>query len=186
MISVLPNTITLGRLLSVPFLAIILSSHDYQLAFWFFLVLSFSDGLDGYIARRFNAITTAGTILDPVADKLLVITCASILAWDGLLPLWIGIPLVLRDIVMLSVGLLDSTLRDIRVLPNLWGKSHAALAFLAIALAIAQEAKLFVGDLILDVMLPALLVTLSISTVVYFVEWRRVRLNGRATSAASM
>ncbi|MDA0237143.1 MAG: hypothetical protein O3B03_01385, partial [Proteobacteria bacterium] len=109
-----------------------------------------------------------------------------ILAWDGLLPLWIGIPLVLRDIVMLSVGLLDSTLRDIRVLPNLWGKSHAALAFLAIALAIAQEAKLFVGDLILDVMLPALLVTLSISTVVYFVEWRRVRLNGRATSAASM
>ena len=41
MISVLPNTITLGRLLSVPFLAIILSGHDYQLAFWFFLVLGF-------------------------------------------------------------------------------------------------------------------------------------------------
>ncbi|MDA0830372.1 MAG: CDP-alcohol phosphatidyltransferase family protein [Burkholderiales bacterium] len=186
MISVLPNTITLGRLLSVPFLAIILSGHDYQLAFWFFLVLGFSDGLDGYVARRFNAVTTVGTILDPVADKLLVITCASILVWEGLLPLWIGIPLVLRDVVMLSVGLLDSKLRDIRVVPNLWGKSHAALAFLVIALAFAQEAKLFVSDLILSVMMPTLLVTLSISTVVYFAEWRRVRLSDRATSAASM
>ena len=95
MISVLPNTITLGRLLSVPLLAILLSGYDYQLAFWFFLALSFSDGLDGYIARRFNAITPVGTLLDPVADKLLVITSASVLVWDGLLPLWIGAPLVL-------------------------------------------------------------------------------------------
>ena len=102
MISALPNVITLGRLLSVPLLAILLSSHDYQLAFWFFLVLGLSDGLDGYIARRFNAITQAGTLLDPVADKLLVITSASFLVWDGLLPMWIGVPLVLRDVATVS------------------------------------------------------------------------------------
>jgi cardiolipin synthase len=84
MISVLPNAITLSRLLSVPFLAIMLSSNDYLVAFWFFLALGLSDGLDGYIARRYDAITTIGILLDPVADKLLVITCASYpyLEWD--------------------------------------------------------------------------------------------------------
>ena len=52
MISVLPNAITLSRLLSVPFLAIMLSSNDYLLAFWFFLALGLSDGLDGFLAQK--------------------------------------------------------------------------------------------------------------------------------------
>ncbi|MBA4739576.1 MAG: CDP-alcohol phosphatidyltransferase family protein [Burkholderiales bacterium] len=175
MISALPNAITLGRLLSVPLLAILLSSHDYQLAFWIFLGLGLSDGLDGYIARRFNAISTAGVLLDPVADKLLVITSASMLAWDGLLAMWIGVPLVLRDIVMLSVGLLDGKLRETPVAPNSWGKFHAFLAFLAIGLAIGQAAGLFSGKWLAHLIWLILLGTLCITSVVYCLEWRRIR-----------
>jgi cardiolipin synthase len=186
MISVLPNAITLSRLLSVPFLAIMLSSNDYLVAFWFFLALGLSDGLDGYIARRYDAITTIGILLDPVADKLLVITCASILTWNGILPLWVGIPLVVRDVAMLSIGLLDSKLKETRVMPNLWGKSHAALAFLAIGIAIAQAANLFDYDVILELIWPAVVVTLAVSTTVYFLEWRRLRIEYDSNSSVAM
>ena len=175
MIRHVPNMITLGRLLTVPFLAIMLSNHDYHSAFWLFLVVGISDGLDGYIARRFNATTTTGALLDPVADKMLVITCASILIWHGLLPVWVGIPLVFRDIVMLGIGLLDTKLKEARVSANFWGKSHAALAFLSIAFAIAQPAGIVTFIQFTSVLWTLLLVTLVVSSVVYFVEWQKVR-----------
>ena len=178
MISVLPNAITLGRLLSVPLLAIVLSGYNYQMAFWFFLALSLSDGLDGYIARRFDAITPVGTLLDPVADKLLVITSASVLVWDGLLPLWIGAPLVLRDVAMLSAGLLDSKLRETPIPSNIWGKSHACLAFLAIGFAIGEAADLFFSGWFSAAIWSALLVTVSITSVVYCAAWRRIHVVG--------
>lgn len=174
MISALPNAITLGRLLSVPLLTILLSSHDYKPAFWFFLGLGLSDGLDGYIARRFNAITQVGTLLDPVADKLLVITSASMLAWDGLLPMWVGVPLVLRDVAMLSAGLLDTNLRKSPITPNLLGKSHAVLAFLVIGVAIGQAADFFYSEWLSQVIWPVLLATLCGTSIVYYLEWRRI------------
>lgn len=176
MISSVPNIITLGRLLTVPFLAIVLSNQDYVLAFWLFVLVGISDGLDGYIARRFNAITPTGALLDPVADKMLVITCASILAWDGLLPLWLAIPLVMRDVAMLAIGLLDNAVKDIQVPPNIWGKSHAALAFLSIAFALAQPVGLYHSEGVSQALWALLLLTLCISTTIYFVAWRRVRV----------
>ena len=119
-------------------------------------------------------------------DKLLVITCASILTWNGILPLWVGVPLVVRDVAMLSIGLLDSKLKETRVMPNLWGKSHAALAFLAIGIAIAQAANLFDYDVIFELIWPAVVVTLAVSTTVYFLEWRRLRVEYDSKSSVAM
>ena len=105
-----PNVITLGRLLMVPVVALLLSNQLYAAAFWLFLFVGISDGLDGYIARRFDVTSAAGALLDPVADKMVIMTCAFVLAWNGWLPLWLAIPLISRDILMLDVGVTDPRL----------------------------------------------------------------------------
>nr|NIO41955.1 CDP-alcohol phosphatidyltransferase family protein [Burkholderiales bacterium] len=69
-----PNTITLGRLLMVPVIALLLATNMYTQGFWLFLAVGLSDGLDGFIARRFNATSAAGALLDPVADKMSIMT----------------------------------------------------------------------------------------------------------------
>ena len=95
-----PNLITLGRLLMVPVVAMLLANEIYIQAFWLFLVVGLSDGLDGFIARRFNATSATGALLDPVADKMIIVTCAFGLAWNELLPLWLALPLIARDVLV--------------------------------------------------------------------------------------
>lgn len=171
-----PNMITLGRLLMVPFLAVMLSNGEYLNAFWLFILVGLSDGLDGYIARKFDAKSAAGAVLDPVADKMVLITCVSILAWNGLLPLWLAGPLILRDVVMLGIGLVDPRLRDGWLPPNIWGKSHAALAFVVLALTMLRPGGFVSGELMIVVPWLLLLATLIVSSGIYYISWRRLRV----------
>ena len=177
--SSVPNLITLARLLMVPVIAVLLANHQYAAAFWLFLAVGFSDGLDGFIARRYNATSAAGALLDPVADKMSIITCAFVLAWNGVLPHWLAIPLIGRDVLMLGVGMTDPRLKKGWLPPNRLGKTHAALAFATLSIAIAQAAPLFdVGVFLLP-----LFVLLFVSTVAsglrYFLAWRRARHEAR-------
>ena len=170
-----PNLITLGRLLMVPLVAVLLSNKLYTEAFWLFLAVGLSDGLDGFIARRFDATSATGALLDPVADKMIVITCAFVLAWNGSLPLWLAVPLIARDMLMLSVGLTDPHLKEGWLPPNRVGKGHAALAFSTLTLAIAQAAGLFDPGWLLTLLFVLLFVTVWVSAALYFVAWRRAR-----------
>lgn len=180
-----PNIITLGRLLMVPVVAVLLATGLYTQAFWLFLAVGLSDGLDGFIARRFNATSIAGALLDPVADKMVIMTCAFVLAWNGLLPLWLAAPLIARDALMLSVGFTDPSLKDGWLPPNRVGKTHAALAFSTLTLAIAQAAGLFDLGWFLTLLYGVLFITVWFSAALYFVAWRRGRREvGSDTSAA--
>lgn len=170
-----PNLITLGRLLMVPVVAVFLASALYTEAFWLFLAVGFSDGLDGFLARRFNATSATGALLDPVADKMVIVTCAFVLAWNGLLPLWLAVPLVGRDVLMLSVGLTDPRLKDGWLPPNRVGKAHAALAFATLTLVIAQGGGLFDTGRLLGLLFVLLFVTVWVSAVLYFRAWWRAR-----------
>ena len=173
--SSVPNLITLGRLLMVPVVAVLLATGVYMHAFWLFLAVGLSDGLDGFIARRFNATSVAGALLDPVADKMVIMTCAFVLAWNGLLPLWLAVPLIARDALMLGVGFTDPRLKAGWLPPNLVGKAHAALAFSTLTLAIAQAAGLFDLGWFLMLLFVLLFVTVWLSAGLYFVAWRRAR-----------
>jgi cardiolipin synthase len=168
-----PNIITLGRLLMVPVVAVLLATGLYMQAFWLFLAVGLSDGLDGFIARRFNATSIAGALLDPVADKMVIMTCAFVLAWNGLLPLWLAIPLIARDALMLGVGFTDPSLKEGWLPPNRVGKAHAALAFSTLTLAIAQAAGLFDLGRFMTWLYALLFVTVLLSAALYFVAWRR-------------
>lgn len=101
-ISQLPNLITLGRIALAPAFVVLLNDGDYRSALVVFIIAGVSDGLDGFIAKRFHYQSRLGAILDPVADKILLVSAYVMLTVLNQLPFWLVIVVVFRD--MLIVG----------------------------------------------------------------------------------
>lgn len=101
----LPNLITLGRLAAVPITIWLILQHRLDMAFLLFLAAGISDGLDGWLARATNTRSAIGALLDPVADKALLVSVYVALAFIGVLPDWLAILVVFRDVVIVG-GLL--------------------------------------------------------------------------------
>ncbi|HZD51733.1 MAG TPA: CDP-alcohol phosphatidyltransferase family protein, partial [Woeseiaceae bacterium] len=98
----LPNAISLMRIgLVAPVVWMMLESH-FEEAIVLFFIAGFSDGLDGYLAKRFDWHTRLGGILDPVADKLLVASAFITLVSTGHVPLWLAVAVVLRDVIIVG------------------------------------------------------------------------------------
>jgi cardiolipin synthase (CMP-forming) len=174
----IPNWITLLRLLMVPFISVLLAEHRYGWGLAVYIVAALSDGVDGFLARRWSVTSRIGALLDPVADKMIVIAAAFVLAWHGLLPLWLTLPLIARDVLMLGIGLTDPRLQDGWLPPNRMGKAHAALAFLAIIATLAQAAGVIDSPALLGALYLVVFVTIFVSGGLYFAAWRRHRRGG--------
>jgi cardiolipin synthase len=101
----LPNLLTLLRMVLVPAIVWLLLHGFYAEALWVFLFAGVSDGLDGFLARRMNWRSRLGSILDPLADKLLLIASYFTLAWIGLVPDWLLAAVLLRDFIIVVGGL---------------------------------------------------------------------------------
>ena len=107
----IPNLITLARMVMTPVAVQMIVSDRYLAAFLIFLLAGVSDGVDGFIARRFGLRTELGAYLDPLADKALLISIYVSLAIYGDLPAWVAIAVVSRD-VMIVVAVIVSWLLD--------------------------------------------------------------------------
>jgi len=101
----LPNIICLIRLALIWPILTTLHAGDYRSALALFVVAAASDGVDGYLAKRFNWTSDLGRLLDPLADKLLIMTVFVEAAWLALVPWWITAAVVARD-VMIGLGAL--------------------------------------------------------------------------------
>lgn len=101
----LPNVLTVTRMLLVAPLVYLLLAEQYTAALVLAVVSGVSDWLDGALARRFNWQSKFGGILDPLADKTLMIAVYAALAWLGHLPAWLFWLVVIRDLVIVSGGL---------------------------------------------------------------------------------
>ncbi len=97
-----PNFITLGRVLSVPVVFWLLLTGQAKAAFLIFVAAGISDAVDGYLAKRFDSRTELGAYLDPLADKLLIVSIYIALGVRGEIPLWLVIAVVSRDFLILS------------------------------------------------------------------------------------
>jgi cardiolipin synthase len=86
----------------VPVLVFLLLHGEYRAALWVLLGASLSDALDGFIARRFNLCTDLGAVLDPLADKILIIASVLALAWGRLLPWWLAVVIAARDLIIIG------------------------------------------------------------------------------------
>src|SRR5664279_2128942 len=98
----IPNLITLGRILLVPVVVWAIASGAMWIAFVLFLAAGVSDAIDGFLAKRFGMATELGAYLDPLADKALIVSIYLTLGVNGLIPRWLVILVVSRDILIVA------------------------------------------------------------------------------------
>lgn len=116
-----------GEVLGIPIVAIILDA--------IFIIASITDKLDGYLARSRNEITTFGKFLDPIADKILVITAMIILVEMGRLPAWIPTIIVFREFIVSGYRLVAVQNGGKVIAANIWGKLKTVTQMIAIIVA---------------------------------------------------
>ena len=136
----LPNFITLGRVISVPFIFWLLITGESRIAFLLFVAAGISDAVDGYLAKRFNLQTALGAYLDPLADKLLIVSIYLALGMREQIPLWLVIAVVSRDVAILAAVML-SWLMDhpVVIKPLLVSKLNTAAQLVLASTVLADE-----------------------------------------------
>lgn len=140
----LPNKLTIFRLIlvlimvAIPFLNIQNEFLEIPLAYWImnliFGVASYTDHLDGKIARKNNLVTTFGKFADPLADKILVLSAMLILVEAGNLPAWIPIIVLFREFVVSGYRLIAVEKGGEVIAANIWGKIKTVTQMIAIIL----------------------------------------------------
>jgi cardiolipin synthase len=119
----IPNILTLLRILLTPLFAIYLIKHLFAGALLVFAVAAVTDGLDGLAARIFGQHSRLGTYLDPAADKLLLVTAFVTLGIQELIPSWLAVIVITRDVVILSGVVLFTIIgREFEPTPSMLGK----------------------------------------------------------------
>jgi len=148
------NKITVTRILLIPVFVMmaiyygrgVQAGHpkDWQrfLAIFLFLVASASDGIDGYVARKYNQRSKLGVVLDPIADKGLLLAAIITLSfsnWTYEFPLWFPVLVITRDVVIvLGTALLHYLVGAVQVKPSWTGKTATALQMVAISMVLLQ------------------------------------------------
>lgn len=172
----LPNTITLARISVVPFLFFLLMSPG---PFWslvlaaLFVLASITDILDGFIARRYNMITTMGKFLDPLADKLIVNSAMILMIPIGRIDAWIVVIIIMRDLIVDGIRSIASS-EGIYIQASILGKQKTLAQIIAVTALMIHYPFLgldahFVGTIVLYV---AFLLTIY-SGVDYFIKFYR-------------
>jgi cardiolipin synthase (CMP-forming) len=171
----LANLVTLARLLAVPFVVWLILSGNFAATFWVFIAASLSDAIDGYVAKRFDQRSELGALLDPIADKTLIVTLFVTLGIAGHLPNWLVIMVVFRDFLIIGGFLLAVALaQPINWRPLLISKVNTALQLILIAVALAQFAFGFNGDGAVVALTYLVAATTVLSGGGYLVRWGRV------------
>ncbi len=98
----LPNLITIGRLILVPVIIWLIVVERADIAFWVFLIAGLSDAVDGFIARQLDLRSDLGTLLDPLADKAMLVSIYVALTYVHALPFWIAMLVVSRDVFIIA------------------------------------------------------------------------------------
>jgi cardiolipin synthase len=137
----IPNFITLGRIMSVPVIFWLLLSGQSKFAFFVFVCAGISDAVDGYLAKRFHWDTELGSYLDPLADKLLIVSIFIALGVRNELPLWLVIAVVSRDILIVAAVLLAWLLdQRVRIKPLAVSKANTLAQSVLAATVLADGA----------------------------------------------
>lgn len=135
----LPNAITLARLLSVPVSVYLLIQSAYLAAFVLFVLAGISDALDGYLAKRLDKTTKLGALLDPLADKALLVGVYVTLGLQGNLPHWLVVLVVFRDLMIVGgVVLLFIVRLEVKMRPLVISKINTSAQIGLAAIVLGQ------------------------------------------------
>ena len=127
----IPNILTILRFILIPIILYFIFTGHYLLGFIFFTISGITDILDGAIARKFNLITNFGKLMDPLADKLTQISVLATLVFQKIIPFWILIIVLLKELLMI-IGASFLYGKDVVVYSKWFGKLATVLFYLAI------------------------------------------------------
>ncbi|MBC2398944.1 CDP-diacylglycerol--glycerol-3-phosphate 3-phosphatidyltransferase [Clostridium tetanomorphum] len=130
----LPNILTLFRMFLIPFFILVFFSNIKNNIFYsiiLFLIAGLTDVLDGYIARKKNLVTKWGIVLDPLADKLMLLTVLTCLTINDIIPLWIIIIVSIKELAMIIAGAILYN-KDFIIPSNIFGKMATLMFYISI------------------------------------------------------
>lgn len=143
----LPNKLTIFRVILIPFFVLFLlvdiTAYDKWIALAIFIIASFTDFLDGHIARKYHLVTNFGKFMDPLADKLLVSSALICLIERDRIPSWIVIVIIAREFIISGFRLVASD-NGVVIAASYWGKFKTTFQIVMICLMIADLPQLYI------------------------------------------
>ncbi|HXC29094.1 MAG TPA: CDP-alcohol phosphatidyltransferase family protein [Stellaceae bacterium] len=171
----IPNLITLTRLMSVPVMIWLIVSERFGTAFCVFAGAGVSDALDGFIAKRFDSRTKLGALLDPAADKALLSSVYVALGLAKMLPNWLVILVVFRDVTIIGGFILLQTLAAPRNFDPLYISKINTLVQIALVGYVLGRLGVGLPDgLLTNILVWLTALTTMLSGMSYLVRWARI------------
>jgi cardiolipin synthase (CMP-forming) len=170
----IPNLITLARIILVPVVVWAIASGQLRLAFLLFLAAAISDAVDGFLAKRFGMKTELGAYLDPLADKVLIVSIYVTLGITGVIPLWIVILVVSRDFMIVGAIILSWVVdRPVKIRPHFVSKLNTGVQIVFAGLVLAAHGYSFNAEPVLTLVMVLVAVLTLLSVGLYLAEWVR-------------
>jgi cardiolipin synthase (CMP-forming) len=168
----IPNLITLGRILLVPIVVWAIASNEMEIAFAVFIVAGVSDAVDGFLAKRFNLRSELGALLDPLADKALLVSIFVTLGVWGAIPRWIVILVVSRDIMIVGAVIVSWLFdKPVAMKPSMVSKVNTVSQVSFAALVLAALGFGFDPAPYNLVLMTLVTIFTLVSVALYLVEW---------------
>ena len=185
--SEIPNIITLLRILLVIPIITLLLHEEFSYALLLYTVAGVSDGLDGYIAKRYNYVSRLGSILDPLADKLLLVSTYLVLAWLELLPWWLVLAVILRDLLIVAgAAAYFLLIGKYEMEPSLISKVNTfAQIVLGLAIVLSESLLGFLPAWLTDWLVLVVLGTTVVSGADYVWTWGRRAIEARRVNGGN-
>ncbi len=170
----IPNIISIARVILVFPVIWLLLHQNYRSAMALFFVAGVSDALDGFLARQFRWQSRLGGILDPLADKFLLVSVYFCLGWLGELPVWLVVLVILRDVIIVGGALAwHFRVEKLDASPSLVSKANTTLQITLVLLVVYDLGFAPLGEGLLAAMMWAVAFTTLWSGVDYVVSWGR-------------
>ena len=179
-LSWLPNAISIARIALIAPILLLFVEGQYGWSLGLFIAAGLSDGIDGYLAKRFGWQTRLGGFLDPAGDKLLVAWTFGTLAWLGHIPVWLAVIVILRDVVIVTGSFMYHYLvRRLEGEPTFISKFNTGLEFAFLIFVMSQAGYDWPDPITTTILGASVLVTVVISGYDYVSNWIRTA-RGRA------
>ncbi len=170
----LPNLITLARILSVPIVVWAITSGEMLIAFLLFLAAGISDAVDGFLAKRFGMESELGAYLDPLADKVLIVSIYVALGISEAVPRWLVILVVSRDLMIIGAVMLSWLVgKPVPVKPLLVSKLNTVAQIVFAGLVLGSLGMRFNPGWALTAVMAVVAVLTLLSVGAYVREWVR-------------
>lgn len=170
----LPNIISLMRLLAVMPVLYLLLEREFGWALFLFAAAGFSDGLDGFLAKHYGWQSRLGGILDPLADKVLLVASFLVLGALMLIPVWLVSAVVFRDLLIVGGAVLyNYRVEEVEAAPTLMSKLNTALQILLIVLVIMDSGPMPLPGWVIRTLIWICLATVIVSGSQYVWIWSR-------------